>query len=52
MLIDKEDPPVALNVEGLELLKSKVTLPDLNSYAGSPNTAAPNCSAVALRYPE
>jgi len=52
LLIDKASPPIKENVLAINEIKSKLTLPDLNSYAGSPTTAALNCTQVQLRLPE
>jgi len=52
LLIDKASPPVKENLISIENTKSKLSMPDLNSFAGSPTTAAANCTAVSLRMPE
>lgn len=52
LLIDKASPPVKENLISIETAKTKLSMPDLNSFAGSPNTAAENCTSVSLRLPD
>jgi len=49
--IDKNSPPVFLNLTNTMDQKSKLTMPKFEVHGGSPATAATNCSAIQIRSP-
>lgn len=49
--IDKNSPPVFLNLNNTMDQKSKLTMPKFEVHGGSPETAATNCSAIQIRNP-
>jgi hypothetical protein len=51
LMIDKSSPPYIQNLQNVRNLKTKLNVPSILAYAGSPDTAANSCSAIQINQP-